>query len=354
MFGPQRTKVLRRHVGRQGVTREPGLHSVVNGPVTYSTSDAVAAADLCKSFNGDAVISNVTFTVPEGTIVGFIGPSGSGKTTLVRLMLGIHEPTSGSIAFHGRPPTKLSRVERQDIGYLPQLPVLFHDLTVWHNLSFHASLYGVRLRRRRRLREMLDFVELGNDRNKHVSDISGGMQRRLALAGALVHDPTSLFLDEPTAGIDPILRQKFWDRFRELRDDGRTLVVTTQYVGEAANCDYVAVLSEGELVLIDTPEGLRRSAFGSEMVEVTTAEPQPDALFGELAALPGIGAKPERLDSVSVRLAVDNAAEIIPTLATWFEQRGVTLVGCREHLPDYDDVFVRIIERHRASLAGAS
>ena len=336
------------------MTHEPGLHAVVNDRVPYKTSDAVGATSLCKSFGDEVVISNVTFTVPEGAIVGFIGPSGSGKTTLVRLMLGIHEPTSGSVTFHGREPTRLSRVERQDIGYLPQLPVLFHDLTGWHNLSFHASLYGVRWRRRRRLRELLDFVELGKDRNKHVSDISGGMRRRLALAGALVHDPTSLFLDEPTAGIDPILRQKFWDRFRALRDDGRTLVVTTQYVGEAANCDYVAVLSEGELVLIDTPEGLRRSAFGSEMVEVTTVEPQPDALFGELAALPGVRSMPDRLDSLSVRLAVDNAAEIIPTLATWFEQRGVTLTGCREDLPDYDDVFVRIIERHRASLAGAS
>lgn len=322
--------------------------------MSYKTSDAVAATDLCKSFNGASVISNVTFAVPEGTIVGFIGPSGSGKTTLVRLMTGIHAPTSGTITFHGRTPTKLTRVERQDIGYLPQQPVLFHELTVWHNLSFHASLYGVRFRRRRRLRELLDFVELGKDRNKHVSDISGGMQRRLALAGALVHDPKYLFLDEPTAGIDPILRQKFWERFRALRDDGRTLVVTTQYVGEAANCDYVAVLSEGELVLIDTPEGLRRSAFGSEIVEVTTVAPQPDALFAELAALPGVAAAPERIDPVSVRLSVDNAAEIIPTLAMWFEQRGVTLVGCRENLPDYDDVFVRIIERHRESLAGAS
>jgi ABC-2 type transport system ATP-binding protein len=326
----------------------------VNTRVADVSSDTVVATNLSKSFNGEAVVSDVTFTVPKGTIVGFIGPSGSGKTTLVRLMLGIHEPTSGSIALNGRPPTMLSRAERQDIGYLPQFPVLFRDLTVWHNVSFHASLYGVRFRRRRRLRELLDFVELGNDRNKHVSDISGGMQRRLALAGALVHEPTSLFLDEPTAGIDPILRQKFWDRFRALRDDGSTLVVTTQYVGEAANCDYVAVLSEGELVLIDTPEGLRRRAFGSDMVEITTVEPQPDALFAELATLPGVRAAPERVDSVSVRLAVDNAAEIIPTLATWFEHRGVALAGSREHLPDYDDVFVRIIERHRASLASAS
>ncbi|MEO8693287.1 MAG: ABC transporter ATP-binding protein [Acidimicrobiales bacterium] len=326
----------------------------MNDRRTYKTSDAVSATNLCKSFSGDAVISNVTFTVPEGTIVGFIGPSGSGKTTLVRLMTGIHAPTSGDILFHGRTPTKLSRAERQEIGYLPQLPVLFHELTVWHNLSFHASLYGVRLRRRRRLHELLDFVELGDDRNKHVSDISGGMQRRLALAGALVHDPKYLFLDEPTAGIDPILRQKFWDHFRTLRDDGRTLVVTTQYVGEAANCDYVAVLSEGELVLIDTPEGLRRYAFDSESVEVTTVSPQPDALFAELTAIPGVRELPERINPVSVRLAVDNAAEIIPTLAMWFEQRGVTLVGCREELPDYDDVFVRIIERHRASLVGAS
>ena len=317
-------------------------------------TSAVSARDVSKSFNGDTVISNVTFDVPVGTIIGFIGPSGSGKTTLVRLMTGIHAPTSGEISVHGRRPTKLSRAERGDIGYLPQLPVLFQDLTVWHNLSFHASLYGVRLRRRRRLRELLEFVELGNDRSKRVSEISGGMRRRVALAAALIHDPRSLFLDEPTAGIDPILRQKFWERFRALRDDGRTLVVTTQYVGEAAHCDLVAVLSEGELVVIDTPEGLRQQAFGSEMVDIATVEPQPSTLLQEVAAVPGVLAVPERLDSLSMRLAVDDAAEITPRLSSWFEQRGVALGGCHEHVPDYDDVFVRIIERHRASRAGAS
>ena len=315
---------------------------------------AVSAVDLTKSFNGHDAISHVTFEVPAGSIVGFIGPSGSGKTTLVRLMTGVHEPTSGTVDFNGHRATRLSRSQRQEIGYLPQLPVLFEDLTVWHNLSFHASLYGVRLRRRRRLHELLDFVELTKDRRKKVSEISGGMKRRVALAAALVHDPNFVFLDEPTAGIDPILRQKFWDRFRELRNEGRTLVVTTQYVGEAANCDLVAVLSEGQLLLLETPEGLRRRAFGSDMVDVTTVDPQSEDFGRQLETVPGVTAVIERLGASTWRLAVDDAGEIMPRLTSWCEQQGVTLSVCHEHVPDFDEVFVRIIERHRASLAETS
>jgi ABC-2 type transport system ATP-binding protein len=201
---------------------------------------------------------------------------------------------------------------------------------------------------------LLEFVELGDHSGKRVAQISGGMQRRVALAAALVHDPRFLFLDEPTAGIDPILRQKFWEHFRALRDDGRTLVVTTQYVGEAANCDFVAVLSEGQLVLIDTPDGLRQHAFGSGMIDITTFVPQPDGLLRELCQLPGVLAPPQRLDQLSVRVLVDNASEVIPSLTSWFGERGIEVTACHEYVPDYDDVFVRIVEEHRRSLAGAS
>ena len=203
----------------------------------------VVGRDLGKSFDDVEVVRGLDLAIGEGTIVGLIGPSGSGKTTTVRLLTGIYEPTTGTATIRGVPSTNLSAWQRQQLGYLPQLSALFPDLSVWENLNFHASMYGVRLRRRRWLHQLLEWVELDEHRDKRVHEISGGMQRRLALAAAFVHDPAIVFLDEPTAGIDPILRAKFWERFHELRDQGRTIIVTTQYVGEAAYCDFVGVLS---------------------------------------------------------------------------------------------------------------
>ena len=313
-------------------------------------SNVVEANGVGKSFSGTEVLSDIGFAVPSGTIVGFIGPSGCGKTTLVRLMTGMYAPTEGEVHVGGRRPTKLSRTQRQDIGYLPQSPVLFDNLSAWHNLSFHASLYGVGVRRRSRLRQMLDFVELTEHRRKPVRDLSGGMQRRVALAAALVHDPHLIFLDEPTAGIDPILRRKFWDRFRALRDQGRTLIITTQYVSEAAYCDLVAVLSEGRLLVLDTPEGLRRRAFGGGVIEVTTSEEQPTLVLRSLLELEGMVGSLERIDSTTFRAPVVDPTEAIPRVTAWLDERNIEVVTCREHIPDYDDVFIRLIQRHRATL----
>lgn len=219
----------------------------------------VACRGLGKSFGDAPVVHDVDLSIPTGTIVGLVGPSGSGKTTIVRLLTGLLAPTTGSAEVDATPSTELSHRQRSRIGYLPQSPALFPDLSLWENLNFHASMYGLRLRRRKRLRTLLDWVELTDDRGKRVRHASGGMQRRLALAAAFVHDPTVAFLDEPTAGIDPILRARFWDQFRVLRDAGRTLIVTTQYVGEAANCDVVGVLSAGELVFFGPPGELLRT-----------------------------------------------------------------------------------------------
>ena len=196
---------------------------------------AVWARGLTKEFEPGVGVFDVDLDVPRGSIFGFIGPSGSGKTTTIRLLTGVIAPDSGELSVLGLSPIEFDRAARGELGYMPQLSVLYPELSLHQNLDFAASLFGVHWRRRRRrIKEMLDFVDLLPARNRLLRNSSGGMQRRLALAATLIHEPQLLFLDEPTAGVDPVLRRKFWDRFVDLKGQGRTIFVTTQYVGEAA------------------------------------------------------------------------------------------------------------------------
>jgi ABC-2 type transport system ATP-binding protein len=240
------------------------------------------------------------------------------------------------------------------VGYLPQIPIEFPTLTVWENLAFHASVYGVPLRRRRRrLHNVLDLVELEGQEHKRVSDLSGGMQRRLALAAALAHDPTVLFLDEPTAGIDPILRRKFWDRFHSLRDEGRALLITTQYVGEAAECDVVGVMSDGQLIALSPPEQLRRQASGGDMVDITTRAPLREDALDAVNQLPTVRAiRPIGL--TTYRVVVTDAGRGQAQVLGVLHGLEVGVISSTEATPDYDDVFVQIVEQHRAERAAES
>ncbi len=315
------------------------------------TLGGIVASDATMTFGDDTVVKALDLTVQPGSIVGLIGPSGCGKTTTVRMLTGLLEPTSGTATIDGVPSHRLTSKERTRIGYLPQTPALFGDLSVWENLNFHASMYGLALRRRKRLRQLLDWVELSDDGNKRVRDTSGGMQRRLALAATFVHDPSYLFLDEPTAGIDPILREKFWTQFRTLARDGRTLLVTTQYVGEASFCDYVGLLSDGELLMFDTPQNLRRAAFDGEVVDIVLQRAPTDDQLAKLAALPLVIGHIDRIDHVTVRIVVRDADEAIAELSSCLGTLGLALVEATEHVVDYDEAFVRVVERHRESSA---
>jgi ABC-2 type transport system ATP-binding protein len=297
------------------------------------------------------VVRRLDLAIGEGTIVGLIGPSGCGKTTTVRLLTGIYEPTTGTATIRGVPSTDLSPRQRQRLGYLPQLSALFPDLSVWENLNFHASLYGVRLRRRRWLHQLLEWVELDEHRDKRVHEISGGMQRRLSLAAAFVHDPAIVFLDEPTAGVDPILRAKFWERFRELREQGRTIIVTTQYVGEAAYCDFVGVLSDGELLMLDTPERLRQAAFGGDVIDVEVAQRVEAGALAELGAVDGVVTTPWEVAPRMWRIIVEDADVAMEPVGEALQRSGVPVVELARHEVDHDEAFVQVIERHRRATA---
>jgi ABC-2 type transport system ATP-binding protein len=201
--------------------------------------------------------------------------------------------------------------------------------------------------RKKRMREALDVVELSGDTRKLASQISGGMQRRLSLAATLMHDPELIFLDEPTAGVDPVLRRKFWDYFNHLRDEGHTLFITTQYVSEAAYCDLVGVISDGQLMTVDTPKGLRYKAFGGDVVDLHTAEPLDFNLKYRLQRLPFVRGEVERTGERGVRMVVDEASTDIPKIIEWTNERNIAVESVEEYLPGFDDVFVELIGKER-------
>ena len=311
---------------------------------TASKAWAVRTQGLTKKFGGESAVRNITFQIPQGKIFGFIGPSGCGKTTTVRLLTGIYQPTSGEVDVLGVHPKNFNARMRSRIGYMPQQFVLYPDLTILENLNFAASLYGLGVFNRiKRINKMLDFVELKEHKNKLTRKLSGGMQRRLSLAATLIHDPEVIFLDEPTAGIDPILREKFWDRFRDLQTEGRTLFITTQYVGEAAYCDYIVVMANGELLMVDTPQGLRRRAFGGEVIDVQSKAPLTWDEVRQLNNLPYLKRNGIDLGNNSFRVIVDDTSVALPALLEWFQSKNIAIESAKEFLPPFDDVFVILV-----------
>lgn len=307
----------------------------------------VGAKGLTKSFGGASVLRGVDIEVEEGEIFGLVGPSGAGKSTLMRTLTGYLKPTKGEVSVFGRDPFRFDAADRRLMSFMPQSFVLYDELSVRKNMNFTAGLYGLKLgRRRERIREVLKFVELWEDRKKKASRLSGGMKRRLQLAAAIVHEPKLIFVDEPTANLDPILRRKFWDEFRLLSGMGRTIFVTTQYLGEAELCDRVGLLHNGRIIAAGTPEELRRKAFGGEMIELTLGG-DPGHVGEHLAALGVVGrvveVREEAGESAAsrTRLVVENADVALPKV---FEVlRDADVRSADLIYPSFDEVFFRLV-----------
>lgn len=300
------------------------------------------------TFGKQVGVEKLSLTVSQGTIFGLIGPSGSGKTTTVRLLTGLYKPSEGTAHVMNEDPMHFSTQARERIGYMPQQFVLYPQLSVWENLNFVASLYGMSLfARNKRLNQLLDFVELGEHKRKLGSELSGGMRRRLAVAAALVNNPVLIFADEPTAGIDPVLRAKFWENFRALRAEGRTLFVTTQYVGEAAHCDYVGVMRDGRLIELDTPQNLRRKALGGELIRlVVDVEHEREALR-RLDVHPEVNqVQRSYREPGQLFVYTNDAAKTLPTLVTYLDgDSGIHVQSIDKYEPPFDDVFVNLMRQ---------
>jgi ABC-type multidrug transport system ATPase subunit len=303
----------------------------------------IQTQNLAKSFRpGSWALHPLTLEIPKGEIFGFLGPNGSGKSTTIKMLCGLLEPTQGSATVCGLDIVKDAEAIRYQIGYMPQHFGLYHDLTVWENLQFSAALYQLQGARALQVsEESLELVGLQRFRNHLAKELSGGWKQRLALACALVHQPQILFLDEPTASMDPVARRHLWDLLFNLASQGMTLFVTTHYMDEAERCTQVGYVYHGQLIVCGGPEDLKHSAL------VNTSEKQRLELlcrplmqgFNNLRQVPGI--EDLTIFGQSLHFCAPTAWPL-DQLRLELTQRGLQIEKLQPIAPSLEDVFVTL------------
>jgi ABC-2 type transport system ATP-binding protein len=225
--------------------------------------------DLTKRFGDFTAVDRINFGVRQGEIYGWLGPNGAGKTTTIRMLLGLLKITEGSARVLGYDPTTQAKALHARVGYMSQLFTLYNDLTAYENIRFYGQAYGLsRSELARRQAEIIEMAGLQGRENELTANLSGGWKQRLALGCAIVHRPQVVFLDEPTAGVDPISRREFWGLIYAMAKKGVTVMVTTHYMDEAELCQRVGFISQGKLVALDTPGQLKQTQMRGHVLEI--------------------------------------------------------------------------------------
>ncbi len=297
----------------------------------------IQAQGLTKQYQKKAVVSDVDLAVKKGEIFGLLGPNAAGKTTTIRMLCGIISPDRGKILINGMPIKKAKRA----FGYVAQHFGQYEELTVWENLRFYAQMYDVR--DKVRLNSLLERYHLSAFKHKAAGLLSGGYKRRLALVCALAHDPDVLFLDEPTAGIDPVTRKMLWDDFYALSAEGKTLFVTTHYMEEAQRCHQLAFLAEGKMIAQGTPESIK-SALGNVHVFSIRQNYAPQ-ITRAIQAVEGVILTNQFGDRLHI--VADEAVTKSSLEAVLHEVAGTTM-NLEVTEPDLEDVFIALTQgEHR-------
>ncbi len=304
---------------------------------------AVVTEGLTKRFGDFTAVDHVGLLVHAGELYGFLGPNGSGKTTTLRMLCGILEPTEGGGRVLGFDIVREPERIKAAIGYMSQRFSLYDDLTAEENLNFYATVYGVPGGvRRGRIERMTQLADLVGRQEVLAGRLSGGYRQRLALACALVHGPRLVFLDEPTAGVDPVSRRTFWELIRRLADGGVTIVVTTHYMDEAEHCDRLGFIYQGKLIAQGSPAAIKTETFRKPVFQVEAADPRRAA--DVLAAWPAA----EEAIRYGALVRVVAAEEDLTVEAVRAE---LTAAGLEARVvpvaPSVEDLFISFVDRER-------
>jgi len=314
---------------------------------------AIHAEHLVRRFGQFVAVNDVSFQVRKGEIFGFLGPNGSGKTTVIKMLTGLLPLSGGDAHVLGLDVRKDPEGVRERIGYMSQKFSLYDDLTVTENLLFYGRIYGLAPDRlQRRMQEITELNSLGPYLNRLAAQLSGGWKQRLALGCAMLHEPKLLFLDEPTAGIDPVARRQLWDLLFELSGHGITFFVTTHYMDEAERCSHVAYIYYGRLIADGTPNSLRHlpdvQPAGTKRVEITT----PEVTRALRLARQLSGIRSATIFGQSIHALVEEHFDL-DDLRQQLLKNGITVGEIRPLEPSLEDVFVELTYKHQAQTEDA-
>jgi len=293
----------------------------------------IQAVNLVKSFAGVRRVDTVSLEVKKGEIFGLLGPNAAGKTTVIRMLCGIMQADSGTVMINN---TSIEKAKRE-FGYVAQYFGQYAELSVWENLSFYAEMYGVK--DKNHLENLLEKYQLTPFRDVDAGSLSGGYKRRLALVCALAHDPKVLFLDEPTAGIDPVTRKLLWDDFYALSAEGKTLFVTTHYMEEASRCHQLAFIAEGKMIAQGTPKSIK-NALGDVVVYTYKQSYSPEVTQA-IQGLDGVVLTNQFGDDLHIVTEKSLSQSAIETVISDITETSVSL---RETEPDLEDVFIALTQ----------
>jgi len=315
---------------------------------------AISAQHLVRRFGNFTAVNDVSFRVEKGEIFGFLGPNGSGKTTVIKMLTGLLPLSGGSALVEGIDVRTDSEGVREHIGYMSQNFSLYYDLTVEENLQFYGRIYSLEAARlKRRMEEIVQLNGLGPYLNRLAAQLSGGWKQRLALGCAMLHEPKLLFLDEPTAGIDPVARRQLWDLLFELSGHGITFFVTTHYMDEAERCSHVAYIYYGKLIADGTPDSLRQlpdvQPQGTMRVEITA--PEVTRALRIARHIPGI--RSATIFGQSIHALVEEHFDL-DVLRNQLLKEGISVSEIRPLAPSLEDVFVELTYKHQSLLEAAS
>jgi len=317
--------------------------------MTASEQPAISANRLVRRFGTFTAVNEVSFRVEKGEIFGFLGPNGSGKTTVIKMLTGLLPLSAGAATVQGIDVRQDPETVRESIGYMSQNFSLYTDLTVTENLTFYGRIYGLPPDRlRQRMDDIIQLNGLGPYVHRLAAQLSGGWKQRLALGCAMLHEPKLIFLDEPTAGIDPVARRQLWDLLFDLSAHGITFFVTTHYMDEAERCNHVAYLYFGKVIADGTPDALRElpevNPPGTYRVEISA--PQVTSALRLARTLPGV--RSATIFGQSIHAQIDDHLDLEHLRVQLLDHK-VVVAEIRPLAPSLEDVFVELTYRHQSA-----